>query len=99
LRRDLRYAWRGLTRSPLFSVTAIVTFGLGIGATTAVFTLVYGVLLRPMPFVQPDLLVDLSHTLVVSGLLHVDQSDATYLHYRRANHVFSGVGAYQALAV
>jgi len=99
LRRDVRYAWRGLSRSPLFSAAAILTFGLGIGATTAVFTLVYGVLLRPMPFAQPDRLVDLSHTLVVSGLLHVDQSDATYLHYRRANHVFSGVGAYQALAV
>ncbi len=99
LARALRYALRGLTRNPVFAAAAILTFGLGIGATTAVFSLVYGVLLRPMPFAEPDRLVDLSHTLVVSGLLHVDQSDATYLHYRRANHGFSAVGAYQAMAV
>jgi predicted permease len=58
-----------------------------------------GVLLRPLPFSNPAQLVDVSHSLVVGGISHVDQSDATYLYYREANHVFSGVGAYRTSAV
>ncbi|MFI5234575.1 MAG: ADOP family duplicated permease [Gemmatimonadales bacterium] len=95
----LRRAARRLVRVPAFSATVALTLMLGIGATTAVFSLIDGVLLRPLPFAQPAELVDLSHTLVVQGVSQVDQSDATYLYYRDANHVFAGVGAYQATAV
>jgi putative ABC transport system permease protein len=56
---DLRYAWRTLRRSPAFTVTAVLTLGLGIGATTAAFTLVDGVLLRPLAFDEPTRLVEL----------------------------------------
>ena len=48
---------------------------------------------------RPGELVDVSHTIVLQGASRVDQSDATYLYYRRANHVFSDVGAYQSVAV
>src|SRR5262245_47370171 len=57
LTRDLRYAWRGLTRSPLFTAVAVVSIALGIGANTAIFTLVDEVLLRVLPVKQPDELV------------------------------------------
>lgn len=97
--QQLRRGARRLSRAPAFSITATLTIALGIGATTAVFSLVNGVLLRPLPFVQPDRLVDISHSIVLQGISHVDQSDGTYLHYRRANHVFTDLGAYRAADV
>src|SRR5690349_13851689 len=92
----IRHAIRRLLRAKTFTFAAVVTLMLGIGGTAAVFTLVDSVLLRPMPFEHADRLVDLSHVLDVSGPLHVDQSDATYLLYRRENRVFTDVGAYRA---
>ncbi|HEY4132730.1 MAG TPA: ABC transporter permease, partial [Gemmatimonadaceae bacterium] len=62
-------------------------------------TMVNSVLLQPLPYERAGQLVDLTHTLVVSGVAHVDQSDATYLVYRRDNHVFSDIGAYRSTAV
>lgn len=56
---DARYAVRQLWRSPGFSIVAVMTLALGIGATTAIFTLVYDVMLRPLPFPHPDRLVTL----------------------------------------
>ena len=91
-----RQSARRLVRAPGFTLSATLTLMLGIGGTTAVFTVVNGVLLRPLPYADSDRLVDLSHTLAVQGILHVDQSDATYLVYRAQNSVFTDVGAYEA---
>ena len=57
LRNDLRHAWRLLRRQPAFTVVAMLTLALGIGTTTAVFTVVNGVLLRPLPYRDPGRLV------------------------------------------
>ena len=60
LMQDMSYAWRMLRRSPGFAAVAIITLGLGIGATTTIFTVVNGVLLRPLPsYREPDRIANL----------------------------------------
>src|SRR4051794_12290309 len=61
--RDVRRAIRGLARTPSFSAAAVLTIAIGVGATTAVFSVVYGVLLRPLPFPNADRLVQIVQLL------------------------------------
>ena len=58
--RDLRYALRGLARRPAFTFAAVLTLALGIGATTAIFSVVYSVLIKPLPYPNADELVSIS---------------------------------------
>ncbi len=95
----IRRAGRRLLRAPGFSVAALVTLTLGLGGAAAVFAVVNGVLLEPLPYPDPQRLVNLSHTLAISGLTRVNQSDATYLVYKSDNRVFTDVGLYREAAV
>src|SRR5580765_1982625 len=67
VRRDFRYAVRTLIRTPAFTLTAIVTLALGIGANVAMFSVLYAVVLRPLPFQDPDRLVLLRAETAVAG--------------------------------
>jgi predicted permease len=95
LRRDLQYALRTLARSPGFAFTAILTLALGIGATTAIFSLVNTVLLRPLPFPEQEQLMWLSqqdHSL--PGVAAESLSYPDYFDWRAQNHTFSGIASY-----
>ena len=85
---DLRFALRQLRISPVFALAAIITLAVGIGANTAVFSVVNAVLLRPLPYEEPDRLV-VVRSLDVRGTPHPsDLSYPTFFHFRKANEVF-----------
>ena len=95
---DLRFALRGLARSPGFTVVAVVTLTLGIGATTAVFTLVDGVILEPLPFPDPDELVSVRHE-GRGGEDQLPMSAGLYLLYADQAGSFESVAMYQPTVV
>ena len=76
--RDLRFALRGLMRSPAFTAIAVLTLALGIGANTAIFSVINAVLLRPLAYSQPDQLVSLRARLLGRGRKDVPMSQPEY---------------------
>src|SRR5207302_9078424 len=80
--QDLRHAIRSLRRSPAFTVTAVVTLVIGVGAAVAIFAVVNGVLLRPLPYRDPERLVGAWHDFTAMGLDHGEQSATTYWTYQ-----------------
>ena len=91
---DLRFAFRSLRKSPGFTVIAVLTLALGIGANTAIFTLVNAVLLRPLPFRAPDELVMLWHSYPDVGLMQASVSAPNYVDYTKETDVFTNVMAF-----
>jgi putative ABC transport system permease protein len=92
LLRDLRYAARQLLRSPGFTLAAAVTLTLGIGANTVVFSIVNGLLLRPLPVEQPEAVVGLYATERRAGDTR-NLSYPEYLDYRDRSGIFTGLAA------
>ncbi len=92
--RDTRYAIRQLVRTPGFTVVAILTLALGIGASTAIFSVVNGVLLRPLAYPNPDALVRVHEILQKFGRFSV--APATFLDWRQQNTVFERLGAFNS---
>ena len=91
LMQDVRYAARRLRRTPGFTLVAVLTLALGIGANSAIFSVVEAVLLRSLPFPQPDRLVRLFN---VREGTDFPVSGANYLDFRRQDQLFTGVAAY-----
>ncbi len=77
--RDLKYALRGLRRQPLFTLVAVLTLAVGIGANTAIFSILYQVLLRPLPYGNPDRLVFVWNTYPRMGLPQASVSIPDYI--------------------
>jgi predicted permease len=90
--RDLRYALRGLARRPAFTFAAIVTLAVGIGATTAIFSVVYSVLIKPLPYPSSDELVRIRHTNPRGDLT---ANSLQYLNYRNENETFADIGVWR----
>jgi predicted permease len=81
--RDVRFALRGLGRSPAFTAIAVLTLALGIGANTAIFSVVYSVLLRPLNYADPEQLVSIRAGFAGSGAKDIPSSQPEYQDYRR----------------
>ncbi len=89
---DLRYGLRVLRRNPGFAAVAILTLALGIGATTAIFSVVYGVLLRPLPYFEPDRIVELREVGAQGNRMSF--ADPNFEDVRARNHSLAGIAEY-----
>jgi putative ABC transport system permease protein len=87
---DLRYATRALRSNPAFTTVAVLTLALGVGANTAIFSVVNGVVLRPLPYAEPDRLVSVVSTMPGGP---VDVSGPDFMDWRRQSRSFAALAA------
>src|SRR5262247_4109044 len=92
--QDLRYGARMLLKKPGFTIIAVITLALGIGANTAIFSIVDAVLLRPLPYPEPDRLVFLWSTFESMGVPIGSSAMPDYQEWRDRNQVFERLGAF-----
>jgi predicted permease len=92
LARDLRLAMRGLARRPAFTFAAVLTLALGIGATTAIFSVVYSVLIKPLPYPNADELVRIRHFIRPDGTTDLTTATSMYFTYRDENRTLAAIG-------
>ncbi len=90
IQQDARYALRMMRRAPAFTSVAVLSLALGIGANTAIFTLLDTVMLRPLPVSEPDRLVELLQRFPGEPALN-GFSAQSYEYFREHNHVFSAL--------
>ena len=89
---DIRPILRRLRRDPLFTMVTLLTLAIGIGANTAIFSVVRGVLLEPLPYPDPDRLVGVWHTAPGFNTQQLVSSPASYFTYREENRSFTDNG-------
>ncbi|MFL5579364.1 MAG: ABC transporter permease [Gemmatimonadaceae bacterium] len=95
----VRPAWRSLRRTPAFTVTATLTLVIGIAASVAIFALVNGVLLRPLPYGDPDRLVGVWNSMPAVGINKANQPVGFYRTYEKLARSIESIGLYQTDAV
>jgi len=91
--QDVRYGARTLFKNPGFTAVAVLTIGLGIGANAAIFSVVHGVLLRPLPFREPERLVSIWESRVERGWNQADFTRANFWDVQDQNRTFEGIAA------
>ena len=92
--QDLRFGIRVLSRNPGFTAVAIAALALGIGANSAIFSVIYGVLLKPLPYRDPERLVRVYENNPVERFEKFPLSPADFLDYRKQNGVFQDIATY-----
>ncbi len=93
--QDVRYGLRVLRRNPGFAATAILTLALGIGATTAIFSIVDTVVFKPLPFPTADRLARIRSIFASTGVGSGEASYPDFLDWRARNHVFDGMAVFR----
>jgi putative ABC transport system permease protein len=96
--QDLRYGLRVLVKSPVFTIVAVLSLALGIGANTAIFSVVNGLLLQPLPYPEPERIVDVWHTPPQEsfpGMATFSVSPGNYLDWKNQNESFESMAVYQ----
>ena len=96
---QLKQVLRRLMRAPLFTMVTLVTLAAGIGATIAVFSVIEGILLKPLPYPHPEQLVGVWHTAPGLNIDDVNMAPSNYFIYREQNRVFTDIGIYQGDSV
>src|SRR6187431_890526 len=94
---DLRYGARALLKHPGYALLAVLTLGLGIGANTAIFSVINGVLLKPLPYEHGDRLVVVQQSAPLSGRRNTGVAIAEYFDYRERADVFDGLVEYHQM--
>ena len=94
LLQDVKYGWRMLWKNPAFTAVAVTVVALGIGANTAIFTVVDAVLLRPLPFAEPDRLVAVWEDASHMGFPHNTPAPANFIDWKKQNQAFSDMAAF-----
>jgi hypothetical protein len=92
---DIRYAVRSLFKRPGFTAVALITLALGIGANTAIFSVVNAVLLNPLALPESDNLVTFWHSAPAKNLPQVDLNDAMFAYYRECTRTFEKLAAFE----
>jgi predicted permease len=93
-KNQLRQVLRRLGRSPMFTAVTLVTLAVGVGANTAVFSVIEGVLLKPLPYPHPEQLVGVWHAAPGLNIQQLSCSPSTYFIYREQNRTFEDIGLY-----
>ncbi|HEV2491041.1 MAG TPA: ABC transporter permease [Candidatus Acidoferrales bacterium] len=96
---QLRQVFRRLRRAPMFTAITLVTLAVAIGANTAIFSVVEGVLLKPLPYPHPNELVGIWHTAPGVGIDELNMSPSMYFIYREQSRTFQDVGLYRTNSV
>ena len=91
-RNQLKQIVRRLMRAPMFTVVTLVTIAIGVGANSAIFSVTNGVLLKPLPYPEPERLVSVRQTVLGIGLTDVDASPSEYFTFREENRTFQHFG-------
>jgi putative ABC transport system permease protein len=91
--QDVRYGVRMLARRPMFTIVAVLTLALGIGANTAIFSVIQAVLLDPLPFREPDRLVRIWETRLDRGWQRASFTHANFWDIKARNRTFDGIEA------
>ena len=95
MRQDIREAARSLIANPGFAIVVILTLGLAIGVNSTIFSVLNGVLLRPLGYAEPERLVGLWESNTAQGLDRSEVSAATYLDWRQRSRTFEAIGIYR----
>src|SRR3954466_4677825 len=94
---DLRHAFRLLWKSKGITATTLLTLGLGIGATTAIFSTVYSLMLKPLPYQEPERIVELYSSASKAGLNHMPANVPFYLDYSKNASSYESLGLWTFL--